>query len=216
MNNTIVVRPSKEEVEKYLKKWDSLEDYFLQESSLRKLFMETYPLNDDLDDVLVKVCTLNQFYSTNIRHIFTLSKHIVSLNIDKDLKDNNMDIVNRIASGHGIQIKDDAKESYLYSFATKYCSHHNPIMYPIYDSYVENMLKKCKEKDGFDIFSDKEMKSYSRFKDILINFRKFYDLESFDLRQIDKYLWLAGKNYFPKYYGKVVNEEQIPSSTKVE
>jgi len=73
------------------------------------------------------------------------------------------------------------------------------------------MLKICKEKDGFDIFREGEMKSYYRFKDILINFRKFYDLKSFDLKQIDKYLWLAGKNYFPKNYGKVVNKKQSSS-----
>jgi len=31
-------KPSQTEVEKYLKLWDSLENYTLQESSLRKLF----------------------------------------------------------------------------------------------------------------------------------------------------------------------------------
>lgn len=33
----------------------------LQESSLRKLFAETYPRNVDMDDVLIKVCSLNDF-----------------------------------------------------------------------------------------------------------------------------------------------------------
>jgi hypothetical protein len=59
-------KPSQTEVEKYLKLWDFLENYTLQESSLRKLFTKTYPLNNDLDDVLIKVCSLNDFYSTNI------------------------------------------------------------------------------------------------------------------------------------------------------
>ena len=37
------VRPSAEQVSMYLKRWDSLDNYVLQESSLRKLFAETYP-----------------------------------------------------------------------------------------------------------------------------------------------------------------------------
>mgnify|MGYP003309237241 CR=1 FL=1 len=35
-----IPNPCKEEVEKYLKKWDTLEDYVLQERSLNKLFFE--------------------------------------------------------------------------------------------------------------------------------------------------------------------------------
>lgn len=201
-NNLEIIKPSTLEVEKYLKKWDSLDDYTLQESSLKKLFTKTYPLNNDLDDVLVKVCTLNQFYSTNIRQIFTLSKHIKNLNIDEELKNKSLDIVGKIASGHGIHIKKTAKESYLYSFATKYCSHHNPIDYPIYDSYVEQILIHCKNKDKFDIFNNEDLKSYKRFKEILLNFRKSYGLEKFNLKEIDRYLWQAGKEYFPKNYGK--------------
>lgn len=41
-------KPSQTEFEKYLKLWDSLENYILQESSLKKLFTKTYPLNNDL------------------------------------------------------------------------------------------------------------------------------------------------------------------------
>ena len=37
-NKIIIPTPSIDEVEKYLKKWDSLENYVLQENSLNKLF----------------------------------------------------------------------------------------------------------------------------------------------------------------------------------
>lgn len=197
-----VKKPSRAEVEHYLKKWNSLESYSLQESSLRELFTKTYPSNNNLDHVLIKVCALNQFYSTQIRKIFDLAKHIVRLEIDDDLKNNNLDLVEKIASGHKIHINRKAKESHLYSFATKYCSHHDSKNYPIYDSYVEKMLIYCEKNDKFDVFDYKDLKSYERFKEILFNFRSHYKLESFDLKQIDKYLWLAGKEYFPKNYGK--------------
>jgi len=201
-----IPRPCKEEVKKYLKSWDSLEDYSLQERSLKKLFSETYPLNDNLDNVLIKVCALNQFYSIKIHKIFVLSKHIVKLNIDEDLYDNNLDLVGKIASGHGIHIKKTAKESYLFSFATKYCSHHKPEIYPIYDSFVEKILLYFKKRDEFSDFKKEDLKIYPIYKDILKQFSKFYELEDFSLKEIDRSLWQIGKEYFPKkYYNKKPN-----------
>lgn len=197
-NNIEIIRPSRKEVEYYLNEWDSLENYTLQESSLRKLFTKTYPLNNDLDDVLIKVCALNDFYSTNIFSPFTVAKHIVNLKIDNALKEDNLDIVNRIAE---VTMKG-GKVKNFYSFATKYCSHHKPTTYPIYDSYVEKMLLYCKGKDSFDTFTAEDLKLYVRFREILLSFRKFYSLNEFDLKQIDKYLWQAGKKYFPRNYKK--------------
>ncbi len=197
-NNLKLPKPSKNEVEHYLKLWDSLENYTLQESSLRKLFTKTYPLNNDLDDVLIKVCSLNDFYSTNIFSPFTVAKHIVKLKIDKSLASEDLAIVNKIAKVemNGGNVKK------FYSFATKYCSHHKPTVYPIYDSYVDKMLVYYKNKDDFDNFSKEDLKIFAKYRRILENFRKYYKLEMFGLKQIDKYLWQAGKKYFPKNYGK--------------
>ncbi len=97
MKKNFNIKPSQKEVEIYLKLWNNLENYTLQESSLKKLFTKTYPLNNDLDDVLIKVCSLNDFYSTNIFSPFTVAKHIISLNIDDNLASNDLGIVNKIA-----------------------------------------------------------------------------------------------------------------------
>ena len=75
----------------YLARWDSLESYVLQESSLRKLFAETYPHNVDMDDVLIKVCSLNDLYNTNIYSPFTIAKHIVDSDIDQRLSSRDID-----------------------------------------------------------------------------------------------------------------------------
>ena len=117
----IIPNPTKNEVEKYLKKWDSLENYVLQEKSLDKLFLITYPNNTDISDILIKASSLNDFYSTNIFSIVTMGKHIYNLNIDRRLKESDETLVNDIAS---VIIKGKRKN--FYSFATKYCSHHNP------------------------------------------------------------------------------------------
>lgn len=188
--------PTPNIVKEYLEKWKSLENYVLQESSLKKLFNKTYPKNNDMDDVLIKVCSLNDFYSTNIFSPFTVAKHIVELKIDEKLNKEDLNIVNEIA-----KVRVNAhKEINFYSFATKYCSHHKPTVYPIYDSYVDKLLMCLKRKDKFLDFRKIDLKIYPRYKDILLKFRDFYNLRDFNLKEIDKYLWQAGKNYFPRSY----------------
>ena len=187
--------PNKEEVKKYLKKWDSLENYVLQESSLYKLFHKTYPKNDDIDDILIKASSLNDFYSTNIFSIFPVAKHILNLNIDERLKKGDTSLVNDISV-----VKISGVEKHFYSFATKYCSHHNPDDFPIYDSFVEKVLIHFKNQDHFDTFTTNDLKDYRKFKMVLINFKKHYNIDEFNLKDIDRYLWQLGKEYFPKKY----------------
>lgn len=191
-----IPRPSKQQVQRYQDKWDSLESYYLQESSLKKLFTKTYPKNRSMDDILVKVCTLNDFYSTNIFSPFKVAKHILELDIDKRLKKGDLTLVNDIAN---IQVNDQ-KRIVFYSFATKYCSHHRPLIYPIYDSFVEKVLMYFKRKDRFYDFSRSDLKTYAKYRDILNQFRIYYGLKDFNLKEIDKYLWQLGKEYFPKKY----------------
>jgi len=187
-----IATPSTEEVSKYLSRWDLLDNYVYQESSLKKLFSKTYPLNIDLDDILIKVCSLNDFYSTNIFSPFVVAKHILSLNIDGALHNNDLGIVNKIA-----KVKmNGGKIINFYSFATKYCSHHKPTVYPIYDSYLEKVLMYFKKKDHFSNFYKSDLKVYVNYHNVLLDFRKHYGLEMFDLKQIDRYLWQLGKEHF--------------------
>jgi hypothetical protein len=193
--SNIIPKPSLNEVKKYLKKWDSLDNYVSQEKSLKKLFKKTYPENKDLDDILIKVCSLNDFYSTHLFNPFAVAKKILSIKIDKRLKEGDLTLVNEISK---IKLGKDEKEYNFYSFASKYCSHHNNSDYPIFDSYVYKMLLYFRKKDKFSKFKNEELKNYIKFKEILLEFRTFYSLERFSLKELDKYLWLAGKDYFKK------------------
>lgn len=190
-----IPNPSKDEVKKYLQKWDSLDNYVLQESSLDKLFLKTYPNNTDINDILIKASSLNDFYSTNIFSIFSVAKHILELNIDERLKAGDETLVNDIA-----KIIINNKNKNFYSFASKYCSHHYPTEYPIYDNYVEKVLFYFKKRDKFDDFTKEDLKNYKIFKKILITFKNFYKIDEYDLKEIDKYIWQLGKEYFPKKY----------------
>lgn len=191
-----VPRPCCEEVAKYLLSWDQLENYALQESALDKLFFLTYPDNKDIDDVLIKVSALNDFYSTNIFSPFKIAKHIIELEIDERLMAGDVTLVNDIAM---VDMGNGTMKNF-YSFATKYCSHHKHLDYPIYDSYVDKLLRYFRDADRFSKFGNDDLKEYMKFKNILIEFSNFYDLAPYTLKDIDKYLWQLGKEKFPRKY----------------
>ena len=187
--------PNKKIIDKYLNKWEHLEDHYIwQEKSLFKLFHEDYKNNNDLKEILIKCSCLNDFYSTNIFSIYDVANNIYKLNIDERLRCNDPSLVNDIAN---VKIKGVKKT--FYSFASKYCSHHND-EFPIYDYFVDRMLVYFKTKDKFAKFKRDDLKDYVKFKNILLEFKKFYNIEEYSLRDIDKYLWIAGKEYFPKKY----------------
>ena len=194
-SDIVISKPSAIEVEKYLKSWKNLKNYKLQEDALDKLFFELLPSNEEISDILLKVATLNVFYSTNIFSVYPVAEHILSLRIDERLKQGDVTLVNEIQN---VTINGVTRK--FYSFSTKYCSHHNPNEYPIYDSYVEKVLKYFRKTDKFFNFKNADLKDYQKFKNIIIAFREYYGLEEFNLKEIDQYLWQLGKEYFPNKY----------------
>lgn len=189
--------PDTNQVKKYLSEWDKLENYTAQEAAINKLFLSTYPNNDRIEEVLAKVAILNDFYSTNIFSTYPVAKHIVNLKIDSRLKAGDLSLVSEIA-----KIDVNGKTKNFYSFATKYCSHHNETAYPICDVYVKRVLIYFRNTDGFSVFKSSELNNYSAFVRIINDFILFYRLEEFTIKEIDKYLWLLGKEYIPKKYKK--------------
>ena len=188
-SDIVISRPSAIEVEKYLKSWNNLKNYKLQED------FWAFPSNEEISDILLKVATLNDFYSTNIFSVYPVAEHILSLTIDERLKQGDVTLVNEIQN---VTINGVTRK--FYSFSTKYCSHHNPNEYPIYDSYVEKVLKYYRKTDKFFNFKNADLKDYQKFKNIIIAFREYYGLEEFNLKEIDQYLWQLGKKYFPNKY----------------
>lgn len=189
-----IKKPSKAEVEKYLKLCDTQSNYVEQEKALKKLFA-LYPNNNDISEVLLKVNILNDFYSTNIFNTYKVAEYIVSLNIDKKLKAKDLSVVNDIAD----KTKNGINRN-IYSFATKYCVHHLGNEFPIFDIYVAKMLMHLNKQDKFFKFSYEDCRDYKKFYSILNAFREFYKLNNFTLRKLDIYLWQAGKDYFTKKY----------------
>ena len=66
------------------------------DNALQKLFTQLCPNNTSLEDILIKCTTLNKLYSTNIFNVLPMAEHILSLNIDERLVNNNMKVYQKI------------------------------------------------------------------------------------------------------------------------
>ena len=62
------------------------------------------------------------------------------------------------------------------------------------------MLNHFRRVDGFSDYKDSDLKEYTCFFEVLTDFKKYYSLEEYSLKELDRYLWLLGKEHFPKKY----------------
>lgn len=186
--------PSIEELRKYHSRWNGLEDYVAQERALDWLFIDNREtcINTDVSIVLIKCSTLNDFYSTKIYKTYSVARNIISI----------PDFDNRLRQGDDSLVKEIAEVDGRnnYSFATKYCSHHQPTLYPIYDRYVADVLDALRRQypAAFSFTHKEELKDYSVFRKAIDSIRKEFGLDAYSYKDIDRYLWLLGKEYFNK------------------
>ena len=170
MKKITIPAPCQQQLNDYCNKWKNdkaLENYRIQEQALNKLFHELLPLNNDISAILIKSSILNDFYSTNIFAIYPVAKRIKSLDIDRRLKEGDANLVMDIKN-----VTVNGKNKSFYSFATKYCSHHDAENYPIYDTYVDEVLRHFRRESKFCSFKNQDLKDYCQFKQILIEFQK--------------------------------------------
>lgn len=136
---------------------------------------------------------LDKLYSTRINDIdvWPLAHHIVGLGIDAFIDQGEPSAVWRIFTCKNLRM--------YYSFATKFCSWHNPAAYPIYDSYADACLWAYQKQDHFkEDFHHQDLWYYDRLIAIVSAFRKHYGLDRFSFRDIDKFLWRTGGNMLGK------------------
>ncbi len=177
---------NKEIVKKYLDKWCTYRDSKMleQENALSILFQHFYQ-NNNLQNVLVKVSCLNDFYSTNIRDTYSVAKVIYQLNIDSRLQNGDLTLVDDIAAETEKKCKSARRE---YSFASKYCSFHRPDVYPIFDSRNEKVLRYYRK--DISIFPFTLRKSYKDYVKIINKYKEIFGLDAFSYKEIDRFNWL--------------------------
>jgi hypothetical protein len=188
--------PTKELIAKYRREFEHKNN--AEEAAISEL-IKLFPDNKNYKGVLLKCIVINTLYSTQIRAITNAAKHIVELDIDARLEQGDPQVVDQIAR---LTIKTkggEEKKRRNYSFATKYCSFHNPSAYPIYDSIVDKVLKAYQKQNKFSPNPLGDLKDYARFKEVLKNFVNNYeDLGRPIWRELDYFLHDYGKEKLPE------------------
>jgi hypothetical protein len=187
-----VETPTVELVQRFINNFDKNDNLVVVEDVLSELFRR-YPRNYILRDVLIKVTALNSLYSTQIYAVVEVAKHIVEADVDDDIQAGRADVVDKIAR---VEVGEKIRTNY--SFASKYCHWHQPEMYPIYDSYVDQLLWAYRVQHKFETFNQADLRYYPRYKEIVESFRKSYNLTQFGFKNLDKFLWGYGREYASK------------------
>lgn len=154
----------------------------------------SYPRNDDVDIVLLKVTLLDRLYGTNIPGLAPLCQmaaHIRRTDLDSQLGEGHTSAVGSIRSGHGIK-RASGKEVDYFSFATKYCHWHRPDVYPMYDAYVLVALQNLKTPLALGGVSEERLRDFIYFRDLVDTCRSRLALDWDGYKRLDQALWIFG------------------------
>jgi hypothetical protein len=185
--NSAVETPNAERVKAACEKYDRENE--LVEQSLAELVRQ-YPHHTDPRHILLKVVAVNALEHTHILAVDAVARHIHAdiEKIDKAIASGSPEVIEQIA-----KVAIQGKKYNLYSFATKYCSLHNPQAYPVYDLRVDHYLCQLQAQHPFTAFHHAELCDYGKFIAIMTAFRKFHHLGAFSFKEIGKFIHLQGE-----------------------
>ncbi len=182
---------TRDNIQRLIDRFD--EEYGVYDEVLVRLFKNAD--NSDYDNVFCRVGLLDLIYSTGIQRfnkggIDTVTRHIRKYYKEIDSIENeesiNFTLYDKLKN---VDYVDAAfargQEKQIPVFASKFLSFSYPEVYPIMDSIVKKALGVQENAD------------YKEFYDILMYFIK--DIidplnESYSLKEIDKFLWMWGKD----------------------
>ncbi len=181
-----VPTPTPAKVREACRAFDNEPATLLDERALRQLWAN-FPENKDPVTVLLKIIALDCLYSTRLRTIEMrpLARHIAASEIDALLSDGSEHAVDIVTDCPGVRN--------IYSFATKFCSWHNPSAFPIWDSYVDLALWRYRQHCVFCPRHSRYFDTYAEFRTCVDAFRTHFGLQKFSYRDIDKFLWRVGR-----------------------
>src|ERR1700678_3131168 len=184
--DSLLPTPSIESVRTECDAFDREPSTHLAEDALRQL-RECFPRNHDPAHVILKVIALNRLYRARVldKHIEMVACGIAEQRIDPLLVEGSPKAVELIIGC--------CSERRYYSFATKFCSWHNPDAYVIYDGNVNECLWRYRKRDNFSRFQRGDLYDYSKLSGIIAAFKGHYELHSFTSKEIDKFLWRIGE-----------------------
>lgn len=162
-------------------------NYWKTEAKITNAFRES----QSSEDIRERIHLLNAFYHTRVP-IDSMGIVFQKIgNIDSMIKEGDENAV--------IAISQECEGRCYFSFSTKYCCFSNPDAYPIYDSLSIKTLQWFNDKKHF--YSDskidfdilKKKRDYKLYREIVKRFKDDNNL-SLSYKDLDKFLWLVGKN----------------------
>ena len=223
-NGIILKEPSEKEFNKYIDIWNKkynkeLAGDFSHEKILDYVFTKNNSSNKNILEMYEKCVLLDKLYSTNVKHMDSLVKHLASIeNFNEMLSSGNPELVNVMKMVE----KDDGTIIKYMSFASKYCRRYNPKDFPVFDTIVKDIfshylytLKFYRRRDKIDLTD------YVSFKNVADEFLNAYPFVK-DYVQLDHYLWTMGKeklqaiSYIKKIRKSKDDLKQIQNIAKIE
>jgi hypothetical protein len=157
----------------------------LYEEALADL-LNAFPRNNKLPQLLIKVVALNRLYSTQILGVENMARHMATIaNLDARLADGDPHVVDEIA---GFSI---GSRTWHFSFATRFCSWHNPDAYPVQDARVDRYLSLLNEQQPFARFLRDPRWTATTFLHDMSSLRSTFHLEHCSFKDIDKFIWMT-------------------------
>lgn len=196
----ILNEPSKSDYQKYLSIFNSKyasKFCFAHDKVIDNIFIQ-YGKNVVAYNY-VKAAIIDFAYSTRVKHMDELVLNITNIkNFDSLVNKGDPNLVNNMKK---VALNNNEEINYL-SFSSKYCHKYNPKDYPIYDSYVERVLRTYQKQfhffdDSTKAITKESLKDYVFYKEVVDAFINKYKSAGIDSYiKFDRYLWTMGKENF--------------------
>jgi hypothetical protein len=140
-----------------------------------------------LPSVLLKVAAVNQLYSTNLYAVVRMARHVVTV---MDSSDSQTDpaLVEELAD---LPRTGETQQKRLYvSLASKFAHFFvDPDTFPIYDDFAKTIVRRHL---GQKLWSGDNSHPYQAFVSDISTLLKYASLPC-SVRELDRYLWIAGQ-----------------------
>jgi hypothetical protein len=168
--------------------------YSVADQAIKKM-LAVFPSNSYLPDVIAKVGLIKTLYATPIYDVFGIAERICAYReFDSLIANGDPKAVEVIRHGHQIKNRSTGKEWDFYSFATKYCSFHNPALYPIYDNMVAGLLLELNHEHAWDAaMRRRDLQDYPSYRRLVDAVASFSGLSSASYKDLDKGLRILAK-----------------------
>jgi hypothetical protein len=156
-----------------------------EENRAIKAILNKFPNNNSLEEVVCKICVIDVTHSTHVGihkknfSLVDLAKKIMFIpNIDRRLETGDLTLINDIAYVKGVN---------LLSFASKYCTCHNQMIYDRDDYFkYDSIVSKAIHYRGRDFIE------YSKKLDEIITSNRLSNIERIR-EKLDLYYWYNNK-----------------------